>query len=539
TSKMILQNPHPTVVIPDTSISTYMMKNLAVHGNRVALVIDGETGQTYTFAEIRQDVIKCSSELVRLGVQPGDMVCMCCANCLEYAVVVIAAAACAAVVTTCNPNYTTDELIKQLSHSQPLMVFCNADNYSQLKKVAKHVSSIKQILILIFFRYTLILTRTSNFANQYTKSIFDWNILFFTKRKVEPKEDTFLLPYSSGTTGLPKGVMLTHTNFISIIEYFDRVGFPQTGNDVLHLVLPQFHIYGMMMTMCTLAQGSRMVICKRFTVESFFKMVEKYKINLCVSVPPMVLAMYNSTLHSKYDLSSLKKVISGAAPLPLTVAEDVQKKMNLEIAQGWGLSEAVPLSTCYVSGIPLNSVGLLPPNTFLKCVDPDSGRELGPNEEGEICCKGPQVMKGYYKNPTATKQCIDYDGWFHTGDIGYFDELGFIYIVDRLKELIKYKGFQVAPAELEAMLLDHPDITDVAVIGVPDVEAGEVPKAFLVKSRPSLTASEIHKFLEGRVSKFKYLRGGVEFVDIIPKSASGKILRRELRAKEKLKKSKL
>nr|XP_002127963.1 4-coumarate--CoA ligase 1-like [Ciona intestinalis]XP_026689706.1 4-coumarate--CoA ligase 1-like [Ciona intestinalis] len=525
---MILQNPHPTVVIPDTSISTYMMKNLAVHGNRVAL-IDGETGQTYTFAEIRQDVIKCSSELVRLGVQPGDMVCMCCANCLEYAVVVIAAAACAAVVTTCNPNYTTDELIKQLSHSQPLMVFCNADNYSQLKKVAKHVSSIKHI----FTSSTSIKTRSiQDLIRDGTSQEYP------IERKVEPKEDTFLLPYSSGTTGLPKGVMLTHTNFISIIE-LSRVGFPQTGNDVLHLVLPQFHIYGMMMTMCTLAQGSRMVICKRFTVESFFKMVEKYKINLCVSVPPMVLAMYNSTLHSKYDLSSLKKVISGAAPLPLTVAEDVQKKMNLEIAQGWGLSEAVPLSTCYVSGIPLNSVGLLPPNTFLKCVDPDSGRELGPNEEGEICCKGPQVMKGYYKNPTATKQCIDYDGWFHTGDIGYFDELGFIYIVDRLKELIKYKGFQVAPAELEAMLLDHPDITDVAVIGVPDVEAGEVPKAFLVKSRPSLTASEIHKFLEGRVSKFKYLRGGVEFVDIIPKSASGKILRRELRAKEKLKKSKL
>uniref|UniRef100_H2ZDR8 Uncharacterized protein n=1 Tax=Ciona savignyi TaxID=51511 RepID=H2ZDR8_CIOSA len=486
---MIQQSPFPDIIIPKVPFNVYMLKHLTLFEKKVAF-IDGESGRSYTFADVRRDVMKCTSELVRLGIQPGDVVAMCCSNCLEYPVITIAAASCSALVTTCNPTYTEAEMTKQFSHSQPIAVFCDEENYLELTNVAKKVPSIK----------------------------------------INPTEDTFLLPYSSGTTGLPKGVMLTHYNMVSITELCN---FLSTPNDIFYLVLPMFHIYGMMSVMKSLVKGTTMVISKRFTVESFFGLVERYKITSLLAVPPMVLAMYNSPLNSKYDLSSLIRVFCGAAPLPLGVSVEVQKKLNVSLIQGWGLSEAVPLTASFGGAIPLASVGVITANTLIKIVDLGSGKVLGPNEEGEICCKGPQVMKGYYKNPSATTQCIDYDGWFHTGDIGYYDEHGLLYVIDRLKELIKYKGFQVvAPAELEAELLKH-YVTDVAVIGVPDTEAGEVPKAFLVKSRASLTADDIHSFLE--VSKFKYLRGGVEFLSVIPKSASGKILRRELRVKETLK----
>uniref|UniRef100_H2ZDR7 AMP-dependent synthetase/ligase domain-containing protein n=1 Tax=Ciona savignyi TaxID=51511 RepID=H2ZDR7_CIOSA len=487
--------------------------------------IDGESGRSYTFADVRRDVMKCTSELVRLGIQPGDVVAMCCSNCLEYPVITIAAASCSALVTTCNPTYTEAEMTKQFSHSQPIAVFCDEENYLELTNVAKKVPSIKHIFIAA--------------SSKKYPSLKDLirNARYPVYNKINPTEDTFLLPYSSGTTGLPKGVMLTHYNMVSITELCN---FLSTPNDIFYLVLPMFHIYGMMSVMKSLVKGTTMVISKRFTVESFFGLVERYKITSLLAVPPMVLAMYNSPLNSKYDLSSLIRVFCGAAPLPLGVSVEVQKKLNVSLIQGWGLSEAVPLTASFGGAIPLASVGVITANTLIKIVDLGSGKVLGPNEEGEICCKGPQVMKGYYKNPSATTQCIDYDGWFHTGDIGYYDEHGLLYVIDRLKELIKYKGFQVvAPAELEAELLKH-YVTDVAVIGVPDTEAGEVPKAFLVKSRASLTADDIHSFLEGAgVSKFKYLRGGVEFLSVIPKSASGKILRRELRVKETLKLSKL
>uniref|UniRef100_H2ZDR6 AMP-dependent synthetase/ligase domain-containing protein n=1 Tax=Ciona savignyi TaxID=51511 RepID=H2ZDR6_CIOSA len=442
---MIQQSPFPDIIIPKVPFNVYMLKHLTLFEKKVAF-IDGESGRSYTFADVRRDVMKCTSELVRLGIQPGDVVAMCCSNCLEYPVITIAAASCSALVTTCNPTYTEAEMTKQFSHSQPIAVFCDEENYLELTNVAKKVPSIKHIFIAASSK------KYPSLKDLIRNASLDGYPVY---NKINPTEDTFLLPYSSGTTGLPKGVMLTHYNMVSITELC-KISFLSTPNDIFYLVLPMFHIYGMMSVMKSLVKGTTMVISKRFTVESFFGLVERYKITSLLAVPPMVLAMYNSPLNSKYDLSSLIRVFCGAAPLPLGVSVEVQKKLNVSLIQGWGLSEAVPLTASFGGAIPLASVGVITANTLIKIVDLGSGKVLGPNEEGEICCKGPQVMKGYYKNPSATTQCIDYDGWFHTGDIGYYDEHGLLYVIDRLKELIKYKGFQVAPAELEAELLKHP-----------------------------------------------------------------------------------
>lgn len=254
-------------------------------------------------------------------------------------------------------------------------------------------------------------------------------------------------------------------------------------------------------------------------------------------VPPIIVILAKSPLVDKYDLSSVQEIACGAAPLGRDTEEEVMIRLNTKLGQGYGLTETSPI----VLAPPrferrTGSSGVLIPNTECKVVDLETGAPLGANKDGELWFRGPQIMKGYLNNPDATNNCIDNEGWFHTGDIGHYDEEGYFYIVDRLKELIKYKGFQVAPAELEGTLLSHNSIADAAVIGVPDLQAGELPKAFVVlKPNMALTKDEIMKFVEGRLSPHKHLRGGVEFIDQIPKSLSGKILRRQLRQRVKSK----
>nr|XP_039268067.1 4-coumarate--CoA ligase 1-like [Styela clava] len=299
--------------------------------------------------------------------------------------------------------------------------------------------------------------------------------------------------------------------------------------DSVYSVLPMFHIYGLLVSFAALDQGVRHVLDVRFNVERCFQSIEKYKITQFSGVPPMLLMFAKSPLLEKYDLSSLLTLKCGAAPLPREVASILSTKLKCQVAQGWALTECVPVVASDFQMTPHNSVGRVCANTKIKIINIETGAEVGPYHNGELCVKGPQVMKGYFKNSSATANTIDAEGWLHTGDIGYFDNNEMIYVIDRLKELIKYKGFQVAPAELEEVLISHPKIADVAVIGVSDLEAGEVAKAFVVPNDPSLTKEEIHNHIAGQLSKYKHLHGGIEFCDKIMKSASGKILRRLMR----------
>lgn len=297
-------------------------------------------------------------------------------------------------------------------------------------------------------------------------------------------------------------------------------------------IIPWFHAFGCL-TLCGMSMsGIRTVLLPKFEEFLFLSCIENYKITQMFLVPPLMVFLAKHPLVDNYDMSTVQEIICGAAPLSKEIEEAVSKRIGVVVRQGYGMSE-MTLSTLLQTNIKKpGSVGDLRPGMWGKVVDPDSGRLLGPNQPGELCFKGSQNMKGYIGNDKATRDTIDTEGWLHTGDIGYFDEEGQFFIVDRLKELIKYKGYQVPPAEIEALLLTHPKIRDAAVVGVPDETAGELPFAFVVKQpETDLTEKEVIEFVAKKASPAKRLHGGVKFVEEIPKNPSGKILRRELRSK--------
>jgi len=354
--------------------------------------------------------------------------------------------------------------------------------------------------------------------------------------------------YSSGTTGVPKGVEITHRNVVAILKMLD-VGFPMPHeeHDSMLAVVPFFHVTGATNVMQFMFyNGVNVVIMSKFDPVEYCRTIEKYKVTQTIVVPPILLVLLHHPASTQFDLRSLTFMASGAAPLKASLAAAVQKKfknMGVDsfVTQGYGLTETcsctqlLPMSECVRK---VGSVGPLMANCECRLMteDEQDAPEGGP---GELWIRGPSIMKGYLNNPEATRNSITPDGWFKTGDIGIRDKEGYYYIIDRKKELIKYKGFQVPPAELESVLLEHPDIVDAAVIGVEldtDREVTEVPRAFVVHTKgkdaaPKSFPADVQKWIESRVARHKYLRGGVVVVDTIPKSAAGKILRRELRAR--------
>ncbi len=351
-------------------------------------------------------------------------------------------------------------------------------------------------------------------------------------------DDLLALPYSSGTTGFPKGTLLTHRNLTTNnLQLTSARGINLT--DVALIFLPFYHIYGVMLTGSFLAAGATQVMMERFDLLQSLELCEKHGVTYYFAVPPIVLALANAPI----DLSKMKTVkyvFSGAAPLPLDPARRLQEKTGIQVVQGYGMTEASPLTHAQPAApelVRLDSVGMPVHNTEQKIVDIETGeRELPPGEDGEIIIRGPQIMQGYWKAPEETARALR-NGWLYTGDIGHVDADGYTYIVDRKKEMIKYKGFGIAPAELESLLMEHPAVMDSAVIGVPDDEAGELPKGFVVIRKGfDVTTDEILAFANGKLAGYKKIHM-VEFIDAIPKVASGKILRRELKDREKAKRS--
>eukprot|EP00058_Branchiostoma_floridae_P018912 XP_002604401.1 hypothetical protein BRAFLDRAFT_280542 [Branchiostoma floridae] len=356
--------------------------------------------------------------------------------------------------------------------------------------------------------------------------------------KIDPSEDIAILPYSSGTTGLPKGVMLTHYNIIANLcqnrcaMAVPRILLLEPREECLIGQLPFFHIYGLVVILFNcLMQGVRLVTVPRFEPEAFLECVQNYKVTRILTVPPVAVFLAKHPIVDSYDLSLIKEVFCGAAPMGTEITMALMDRLKIpNHRQGYGLTETSPIVTIGREGVFVpGSFGILVPNTKAKVVDTETGEAVGPGEDGELCVLGPQVMKGYLDNPEATASTINPEGWLLTGDIVRYDEDGNFYAVDRVKELIKYKGFQVAPAELESVLLGHPGVQDAAVIGLPDEVAGELPKAFVVKKVDDVTEKDITDFVAERVAPYKKLRGGVAFVGEIPKTPSGKILRRLLK----------
>ncbi|XP_044255784.1 4-coumarate--CoA ligase 1-like isoform X2 [Tribolium madens] len=354
-------------------------------------------------------------------------------------------------------------------------------------------------------------------------------------------DDVALLPYSSGTTGLSKGVQLTHKNVVSNLYQMSSPDFlvnletKSNFQDVIPVFLPLFHIYGMVgIFLNFFAKGCKLIMVPTFVGPQFIKILQLYQPTLLFAVPQMIVTILNNP-KIKYDnLKSIRTIISAAAPLGALAVDEFNKKCKnqINLIQMYGMTETSPLTlmqtTKLKNGTKIGGSGFVIPNTEAKIISlTDDSTALGPNQSGELVVKGPQNMKGYHNNPTATKKTIQ-NNWLRTGDVSYYDEDQHFFITDRLKELIKVKGFQVAPAEIEEILKSHPSVEDAAVVGIPHPVQGEAPKAFVVL-RQEVKPEHLREFVAGKVANYKRLVGGVVVLKKIPRNCAGKVLRSELR----------
>lgn len=527
---MIVRSASPDVAIPAVLLTDYVLRHAGRLGDKPALV-DGPTGRTVTYGQLDRDVRRVAAGLAGLGFRRGDVLAIYSPNVPEYAVLFLAVASLGGVNTTANPLYTADELTAQLRDAKARFLVTAAPFLDKARDAAAR-SGVEAVFVF----------GTAEGARPFAELLQAGDEPPAVAR-LDPAQDVVALPYSSGTTGLPKGVMLTHRNLVANLcqcegmQNFDGFG----ERDVVMAVLPFFHIYGMVVILLLgLARGATIVVMPRFDLMDFLGLVQKHRATILPLVPPIVLGMVKHPGVAQFDLASVRLVFSGAAPLGEEIARELSRKLGCPVVQGYGMTEASPvthLSPTRDAPFKPGSAGCVVPNTEVKIVDVVGGEEVPAGREGELLIRGPQIMKGYLNRPEETAACLDGEGWYHTGDVGYVDGDGFFFIVDRTKELIKYKGLQVAPAELEALLLTHPAVLDVAVVRTPDEEAGEVPKAYVVL-RPddtsrAVTGEALMSWLAGRVAPHKRVRQ-LEFVDQVPKSASGKILRRVLMERDRV-----
>lgn len=430
-----------------------------------------------------------------------------------------------AVVTASNPFCTPVEIHKQIAASNAKIVITHPSYVGKLNSITENPQNRLTVLTTDDFRAV-------DLADPESVQAVNFDA-----------DEAAAMPFSSGTTGLPKGVVLTHRSLVSSVAQLVDGENPnlylRKGEDVMLCVLPLFHVFSLNSVLLTgLRAGAAVVLMAKFEMEKMLEVIERWRVTVAAVVPPLVLALAKNPVVEDYDLSSVVKILSGAAPLGKELEAALRRRLpQAVLGQGYGMTEAGPvISMCpgfakHPTQAKSGSCGTIVRNAELKVMDPETGFSLGRNLPGEICIRGPQIMKGYLNDPEATSSTIDLEGWLHTGDIGYVDDDDEVFIVDRVKELIKFKGFQVPPAELESLLVSHPCIADAAVIPQKDEVAGEVPVAFVVKASGSdITEDAVKEFISKQVVFYKRLQT-VYFVHAIPKSPSGKILRKDLRAR--------
>jgi len=480
--------------------------------------------QQLTFRELEGLSNSLAHALLDLRIAKGDRIALFMTNRPEYLISLEAASKIGAAITPINPAYREQEVEYQLNNSEARVVVVHRDQYPIVAAIRAQAPGVKHVLVL---------------GDEAPTDALSWYDLvdgFPAERPpdiaIDFEEDLIALPYSSGTTGLPKGVMLSHQNLVSNHLQFASAG-RVTEHDVMLIFLPFYHIYGTMLIGAGVASGALQIIMERFDLPTALALMERHRVTLFYAVPPVVLALTNYADLRKHDFSSVRYIMSGAAPLPPEVGRRMQELTDVQVLQGYGLTEASPLTHLSPVDNPelvrLESVGLAVANQEEKVVDlDDEATVLGADAVGELVIRGPHVMKGYWKAPQETTRALR-NGWLHTGDIARRDPDGYVYLVDRKKEMIKYKGFGVAPAELEAVLHEHAAVADCAVVGKRDPEAGEIPRAFVVRRAGThVTENDLIRFVEERVAGYKKIRV-VEFVEEIPKNPSGKILRRVLK----------
>ncbi len=510
-------------VIPDQTLPEFLLERAECLGSHRAL-IDASSGRELTYGELAATVRLLSAGLHARDVRRGDVLALCAPNSIEFVLAWLAASSIGAVVTTLNPASTGEELGRQLEQAGACWLVSTAGLYEEKLRAAAAASGIVESYLI------------GAAGDPGDRAIAFDTLAGAGEAELAPvpvsPRDVAFLPFSSGTTGLPKTVVLTHRNLVANVCQM-RSAHRLVEDDVVIAALPLFHIFGLQATLnLALRAGATVVSLPRFELESFLRAVQTYGVTRAEVVPPIMLALAGDRLVDRYYLGSLRVITAGAAPLGADLARVCAERVGCRVKQGYGMTELGGGTHIAPDDGPdrPESIGPALPGVECRVVDPETEAELGPNEPGELWVRSPSAMAGYLDDIEATDATIDHDGWVHTGDVVTVDEDGWYTVTDRIKELIKVKGFQVAPAELEEILLEHPAVADAAVVRSPDERAGEVPKAFIV-TRARVAAEELMAWEAERVAPYKRIRR-VEFVEQIPKSPSGKILRRLLVERE-------
>ncbi|CAM6041020.1 unnamed protein product [Sphagnum compactum] len=504
--EIVYRSLKPLPPLAHSNLASFILQDACIKYETRTAMVNGATGVEYTYGELREWVASTAAGLIALGVKQHDVVLVLSPNLPEFPVIYLAVVLLGAIVAPTNPLGTESDIVKQVKQSNARFVVTVPEQLSKFQTLG---------------RIPIILIEDAGAEN-------------ITAYPQTQANDTCTLLFSSGTTGLSKAVQLTHANFISAITAYNTLepGQSTMETDVCLAIIPMFHVYGLGIVMlATLERGASVVIMPRYSLPQMLSYIEKYRITVATIVPPIIVSLVKSTEVAKYDLSSLRIIATGAASLRQDTMEACANMFpQCILRQGYGMTELPLISFSVVEKERLQwgSVGVLVPGIEVRVTDVETGRALPPLASGELWIRAPMVMTGYLNNPEVTAATKDSQGWLHTGDLGYVDTNGLLFIVDRLKEIIKYKANQVAPGELESIMLTHPSILDVAVIPIPDEEAGELPCAYVVR-REGTDISEIHvmDFVGKQVAPYKKVRK-VIFTESIPKSNTGKILRRIL-----------
>ena len=521
---MTVANGRPSLAPYPTYPLQHILSATAQHLPQKTAIIDGD--HAYSYQQLDMYSNRFAAALAKLGVKKGDRVGLLAPNCVEFEIAFFGIIKAGAIVTTINSGYREREIAHQLDNSGAEILVVH-DSLLQMAEAARGGTPALKRMVVI--------EPTSRESDSF------WGLIERSPATPPPvaidaKDDLAALPYPSGTTGISKGVMLTHFNMTAnLIQFMQRPGeaLQQTEDDVLLVHLPLFHIYGMQVLMnAVIASGGTQVMMGRFNMGEMLGLLTAHSVTHLYTVPPVGIGLSMLPSLEGYDLSSMKAACLAAAPASEELQTRIQDVVGFPIFQAYGMTELSPVSNVdYIEADRMTpgSVGPAIADTEERVVDLETGtKDVQVGEVGELLVRGPQVMKGYYNNEDATRETISDEGWLYTGDIVRMNEDGCVWILDRKKELIKYKAFQVPPAELEGLLLEHPAIADAAVVGKADVEAGEIPKAFVVaRQGVEVSGEDVMDFVASRVATFKHVRE-VEFIDAIPKNPSGKILRRML-----------